>query len=184
MWTAIISFFGGLSGTILAYALGASLVFSGGAYVGYRWEEGTLEARVAADAQAVTVVVQKAVSRQTAESIADVKAAVADSQAQAQIITKTVTLTQKVPIYVTQTVDHPCLPVGLIRLLDAAVSEADPASLQLAPGQSDDTCADIDVDTLADQIIAWISVDQGNAQQLTDLQAWVKADHAAQEANQ
>lgn len=179
------SLFGDIQGYLIVGAVTGLLAASGGAWAGYRIEYGVVQARIAADAQAQVVAVTKALDRLAAEDKVSLKAAYADGQAQAKIITQTQTIIQRIPGHDTVLVEaHACIPVALERLLRAVAAEADPDSLTLAPGQSDDQCADLTVAAVADWFAAYAGSSEANAQQLTDLQAWVKDDHTAQEANQ
>lgn len=95
------------------------------------------------------------------------------STTQEKIVTRTMTITKEIPIYVKDTSD--CVTVGLIRVLDAAAIGVDPATLALAPGQFDETCAGVGARALAQSIVDNYGRAHQNAAELTDLQAYVKA---------
>lgn len=183
--SAATSLFGGLQGYLIVGAVSGLLAASGGAWVGYNIEYSKLASLQLADAQAQVLAVNKAIDRRTAQDAAALKAAVSDAQAQQKIVTVTQTITKRIPGHDTVLVEaHACIPVALERLLRATATEADPDSLALAPGQSDDDCADLTVADVADWFASYAGASEANAQQLTDLQQWVRDDHAAQETHQ
>ena len=183
--SAATSLLGGLQGYLIVGAVSGLLAASGGIWLGYNIEYGKLAKLQLADAQAQVVAVNKAIDRRTAQDAAALKAAVSDAQAQQKIVTITQTITKRIPSHDTVLVEaHACIPVALERLLRATAAEADPDSLALAPGQSDDDCADLTVADVADWFAGYAGASEANAQQLTDLQQWVRDDHAAQEAHQ
>jgi hypothetical protein len=117
--------------------------------------------------------VKAAAAIKKAEDQFSLQAAVDEAKKQAQIVTVTNTVTKEVPKYVP--IGSKCpVTIGLLRVLDAAVLGVDPAQLPLGPGQSDESCADVDARTLALNIVANYGACQANAQQLTSLQAWVR----------
>lgn len=179
------SFLGGIQTYLIVGAVTAVVAASGGAYAGYRWELSTYEARVASDAQAVTLAVQKEANSAAAQAAVSQAFAVRDQQAKDAINVKTVTITKELPAHVTQVqVDRACLSVGLMRMLRSASTQTDPDTLSLAAGQSDDDCSDVSPVTVAGWFTGYAAASEANAQQLTDLEGWVTANHAAQEANQ
>lgn len=164
-----------------AFAAGAIACLSAGAYAGYRWEAGTVAKLELADAQARSQAIQIAAASQKAQDGVALAAAVKEAKAQTQIEVQTVTVTKEIPRYVTIHQDATvCVPYGLVRLLDAAADQTDPSAFQLAPGQSDDTCSPVKASDLAGSVIANYSAAIANAEQLTALQAWIVANHAAQ----
>ena len=106
--------------------------------------------------------------------------AVAEAATQSRIVTQVQTITKEVPVYVTAKADTiiiPCIPYGLIRVLDAAaLSTADhpvaPSDLALPTGQSDDACSPIKASDLAAAIAGNYGIDGENAEQLNALEAW------------
>lgn len=166
-----------------AYAVGAILLTSGGAYAGYRWEHSAVLSLQLADAQDAAARIKTAAFAQHNQDQVDLVSAVHEAQAQAKIVTKTITLTKEIPVYVTPHQDAVvCVPVGLARFMRAAASGADPAAVELAPGQSNDACSDLTATEVAGWVSDFAGAAQGNTEQLTALQAWVVANHAAQES--
>ncbi len=93
--------------------------------------------------------------------------------AQQKVVTRTIKIREEIPIYVKDS--STCITVGLVRVFDAAVHGVDPAALDLAPGESNDTCAEIGADTLADAIVANFGIAHENAAQLDGLNDAVAA---------
>lgn len=158
--------------------LGMLAVAGGGFYAGYRWELGAYEKRVATDAVAAEQATLKALKTQQTIDAANQVAAAIDAKAQQKIVTQTITVTKEIPHYVHDTVSCPGLTVGLARVLRGAADGTDPASLALAPGQSDDTCSDVTPSEVAGWFTGYASAARANTQQLSDLQASIKANQA------
>lgn len=91
---------------------------------------------------------------------------------------RTQTIIRKVPVYVTEKSNSACIvPLGAVRLLDAAISGSDPGAVEaaIAPGQPNDASSGI---ALSD-VVALLASDFGdaraNANQLTHLQLAIRA---------
>lgn len=166
-----------------AFGLAALALASGGAYAGYRWEAGVVAQVRLADAQAVAKAVSVARASDAAQAKVGLSAALSEAQAQTKIVTQTVTITKEIPLYVHDQIACPSgFTVGLARFLRAAADGADPATLSLAPGQSDDACSDLTATEMASWFSDYAGASQANAEELTALQAWVVANHQAQES--
>lgn len=133
-----------------------------------------------ADAQSITAATQKVAALQVKTADLAQAAVVADNTVQTKIVTRTITLTQKVPTYVSNSV--PCISYGLVRVLDAAVLQTDPGALALPAGVTDDTCTTLTADDLAKSVVTNYGIAEQNAQQLNDLVDDVQAQDAAQDA--
>jgi hypothetical protein len=107
-------------------------------------------------------------------------AAAHEQSAQTAIAVRYRTIIQKVPTYVTAQDDlrYP-LSVGFVRVHDAAALGVDPAAIPLPAGQSDDARSTIAPSQLAGVIVGNYSACTANARELTDLQAWITAQEAA-----
>lgn len=174
---------GGIQTYLIVGAVSIAVGLASGAYAGYRWELGDLDALKLADAQAVLKATQEASASRGRQDAVDLSAAVAEAQAQTKVIIQTQTLIRKVPIYVTLAQDsRGCVTVGFLRILRGAGTEADPSTLQLAPGQSDDDCSTLTLSALAGTISALYGVSLANSEQLNALNAWVVDNHKAQVA--
>lgn len=132
-----------------------------------------LEARITADRSAAKA--QAKIDTQNHD--ASEKAA----QAQQKIVVQTRTITERIPVYVHDTISCPGLTVGLARVLRAAADGTDPADLPLASGQSDDDCSDVTSSEVAGWFTSYAEAARGNTQQLSDLIASVKANEAVKE---
>jgi hypothetical protein len=173
---------GGIWGYVAAFGVGAVLVGGGAAYATHHWDANKLQAVELADANSVLKAEQVAAASQKAQDGVSLAAAVSEANAQNHVTTVIQTVTKEIPRYVTIHQDATvCVPYGLVRLLDATVDQTDPANFKLATGQSDDTCSPVKASALADNVIANYGAALGNAEQLTALQAWVIANHAAQQ---
>jgi len=83
------------------------------------------------------------------------------------------TVIREVPAYVSESSDRNCvLPLGAVRLLDAAASGADPAQLRdhVAPGQPDDAASGITLSEAVALLAANLGRARQNASQLEHLQ--------------
>lgn len=84
----------------------------------------------------------------------------------------TVEIIKKVPVYVPAQADAGCtVPVGFVRLHDAAAADADPGNAAVG---TDDTPAGIALSAVAGTVIENYSACHQTAAQLTALQSWVK----------
>ena len=100
--------------------------------------------------------------------------AVKEAQAQQQIVVRTNTITKEVPVHVPLT-SSCAVTVGFLRVLDAAVLGIPAEQLPLPAGQSDGSCAATDARSLASAVVTnYVGTCQANAEQLTQLQAWVR----------
>jgi hypothetical protein len=176
------SFLGGIQTYLIVGASVAVVAGSAGTYAGYRWEAGKVAEIKLADAQAQSRAVQVASDARSRQDAVTLASAVNEAKAQAALQTHVITITKEIPRYVTVHADAvTCIPLGLVRLLDATVLQADPASLELAPGQSNDACSPVSATQLAASVIANYGTAIANAEQMTALQAWVIENHKAQE---
>ncbi len=91
---------------------------------------------------------------------------------QEKLVKQTVTLTKEIPIYVKDT--SSCVTIGLVRVFDAAAQGVDPATLDLDPGELNDTCAPITATTLASSVAVNYGLARQNAAQLGALQQYVR----------
>jgi len=158
-------------GGIWIYVVVGIAAGAAGAYGGYRWELGVYETRVAEDAQAQVLAVSKAKDALAKSDAISLNSAVTEAAAQTKIVTETQTITKEVQIHVPEI--HACVPVGLIRVLNAA-AYAGPGSLSDAAGQSDDACAPVSWRAFAAELVDDYGAGQANAEQLTALQDWAK----------
>lgn len=157
------------------YYLGiAAVIFTIGAGVGHKttdlsWQH-KWDQHVAADKKAIADAVAKA--RAEERKVADLgqKSGEAQVRIQTKIVDHTITVLKEVPRYVTIEQDaRSCVSYGLVRLLNAAVTGADPASYQLPPGVSDDACTGIKASELAASIAENYGTARSNAAQLDGL---------------
>jgi len=186
MFKALFSAATGALGGIQTYLIvGAVALVAGsaaGAYAGYRWEHGEVLKLQLADAKFAATAVKAAQLVDGLQYRVDLKAATTEAYAQGALQARTVTLTKEIVRYVTPKQDASVcgLTVGLARVLRAAAAGADPATLALAPGQSDDDCSDVTPSQVAGWFTAYAGIAQQNAEQLTALQVWIAENHAAQ----
>lgn len=133
----------------------------------------TLQAQEAAAGRAV-------VALEARQAVITSQASRADDVTQARIQTITRTLIQKVPVYVDRQDVADCrVNVGFVRLFNAAATGVDPGSVPGAASQSNDAASGVGLDTVASVTISDFGAANANAQQLADLQAWVRAQEAA-----
>lgn len=103
--------------------------------------------------------------------------AVAEAKAQESLHAQTVYLSKEVPVYITPYIDTmvvPCVPYGLVRVLDAAIFSANgnpvsPSDLALPAGKSDNDCAPVKASALGDALVEDLGIAGENAEQLNAL---------------
>lgn len=155
-------------------ALGAAGVY--GAHIVKQIDAGKIATIQAADAKAQAAAISQAAEIQKAQDALSLKDQAAETGAQAKIVTRTVTLIQKVPTYVTPAQDaRGCISWGTLRVLDAAALGVDPGTLQLPAGQSDDACSAVKASDLASSVAGNYGTASQNSEQLNALIADVKA---------
>lgn len=173
------AFLPGGKAKLIAIGVAAIALVAATAWLTAQVYKGRIEAMKADYAKAETEAVRRALELQQAQAAIDLKAAVDEARAQREIVTVTETITKEIPVHVPVASKCP-VTVGFVRVLDAAVLGVAPGSLSLPAGKSDESCADVDPRTLALNITAnYRAVCEANAQQLTNLQAWVRATIAA-----
>lgn len=92
------------------------------------------------------------------------------------IYIKGATITKEIPKYVTVKADANCtIPVGFVSVWNAAATGG---ALPDAPGQSNDAPSGVALSTVADTTAAGFTMCRATAEQLTQLQVWVKAQAA------
>lgn len=171
--SAVTGALGGIWGYVAAGALSAIVAGAGVGWTVHRLDQATIAQIQLADSQAALAATQKAAALQKAQDDISLKAAVADAQSQAKIVTQTVTVTKEIPAHVSDA-SH-CITYGLVRVLNAAATGADPDAVPASPGQSDDACAPVSWRDFAGDIVADYEAGRQNAQQLDDLEDWVRA---------
>lgn len=167
------SLYGLLGAAALSLLIGAGTA----GWVVYKVEQGTIANMRAADATALAQAVTSAAAHQHAVDTIATVAASSEAQAQAAITTHTVILTKEITRYVPET--RACIPVGLVRLLNAAATGGDPAGVNYAPGQLDDACAAVSWRDFAADLADDYGTGHANAEQLNALEAWQRATNAA-----
>jgi hypothetical protein len=154
---------------ILAGVAFSALLAAGSAYEGYHYKSLQDQAAIAAAENQVIDRIGKADA--VTETVSQ-----ADQAAVQQIQSATQTLIMKVPVYVTQKASARCvINRGFVRLHDGAVAGS---AIPLAPGQSDDDPARVDLPAVGATIAANYGTYAVVRQQLIDLQNWVRDQQA------
>lgn len=153
----------------IAAGLFTLAVAAGSAWVTHKVDASKYEALELSFKAAQVEAVTQARQVQKRDDDISLAAAVAEAQAQANVVTQTQIVTKEVVRHVPLR----CVPLGFVRVLDAAILGRDPDSLPLPAGKSDATCAPVDTRALAERLAEDIGAARANAEQLTALQAWV-----------
>ena len=176
----LVGAFSGAWGSLAAACIAALLAGSATGYVVHRMDGATIAAIKLADQQARTAAIHDAANIQQSQDSVNLNAAVAEATAQQKIVTQTVTVTKEIAQHVP--LATPCIPFGLVRVLDDAATGSDTADLPASPGQSDDACAPISWRAFASELTDDYGNGRANAQQLNALEADVTALAAAANA--
>jgi hypothetical protein len=132
----------------------------------------------AKDAIALKTAQAKAAATTAAQIAATQAASLAEATAQARISTVYQTLSQEVATYVPPKADAACpIDVGAVRLLDAAARGL--PAVSLAPAGADDAPSGVALSHLVSTDVANDEAAAANAEQLSALQAWIRAEQAA-----
>lgn len=157
--------------------IAVAVLVGGGFYGGLRWDQGTIAKMELADQQAANRAQTLAAASIKRQDAVVLTAAVSEAKAQNQIAKKATTLTQEITNVVPITVA--CIPVGLIRLLDAAAAGANTPDASFAPGQPDDACAPVSWRSVAADLADDYASGNANSEQLNALEAEIRKDDAA-----
>jgi hypothetical protein len=171
----------GFSTARIVIALGIMLAIASGSFwAGWDWRD----ARAARDRNADIVATFEESQRQAkiamdAVQIADgitLAYGVQAAKAERLIQTRTVTLIRKVPEYVSPAIDAATvIPWGFVRFFDAGwAGAADPATVPIAPGQSDSTASDVRLSEIATVSATNAGACYENAGHIEALQGWVR----------
>jgi hypothetical protein len=166
----------------VGFLAGALLVGVPASLVVHKMDTAALEKVQLADAKAEVVATVKAAATTHTLDTQNGTAAVAEVKAQVQIVHDTQVITKEIPVYVTPAQDarSPCaVSVGLLRVLTAAQTGADPASLPSPAGATDDACTAVGLSDLAASLSGDFGAARANAEQLNALIAAVKANAQA-----
>lgn len=175
------AFLGGIQTYLIVGAVTALLAGSAGAYAGWRWEHSNLLALKLDAALAQAAAVKRQADSDRRQSAVDVAAAFDEAFQQGKLQARTIIIKERIPVHVTAYQDATvCVPVGLLRIMRAAATGADPDTIPLAAGQSDDDCAAYAVSDVARLVAEVYAVGHANAQQLNALQKWAIDNHEAQ----
>ncbi|HXQ16901.1 MAG TPA: hypothetical protein VN814_19995 [Caulobacteraceae bacterium] len=130
------------------------------------WRDGAAEVHAARTA--VSTIQRQAAASQTI--------AVADQAAQDRVRTVTRTLIEKVPVYVSATTDARFpLPVGFVRLHDAAAAGDDLPAVAPGADGADDAASDVAASAAATVIVGNYGACHADQARLAELQAWARS---------
>lgn len=131
-------------------------------------------ARALAASEAVEIAGLKANAAHLAQT-----AKISDAAEAKQIVVQhdiqvqTRTIVKEVPTYVTAQTDAECwVPVGLVRVFNAAATGADPATVTDPAGRPDAAASGINCSEVAAAVAESFGAARSNAAELTGLQAW------------
>ena len=151
-------------------------VFGGG----YKTQVAALKLQVANDAKAQSDFAAKAnadvAAAQAATRASQDKYAAEFAAHQTDNANLQAEINRKVTTYVSQKSDAACVvPIGAVRLLDAAASGSDPSAIaaRIAPGLTNDSPSDVTLSEAIALLTDDLSISRSNADQLRQLQAAV-----------
>jgi len=170
----------GAAGWMLALALAGASLWQTARIEGLPLIGGGLKAEIAAlREEAATQTLAMAKAEAAALRAREALRVQGQAEARAQLASAAATrnqirtLIEKVPVYVSAKNDAACVvPVGAVRLLDAAASgiSLDAARAAIAPGQPDDAASDVALSEIARLLAADLGIARENADQLSHLQ--------------
>ena len=160
-----------LATTAIGAAVIAAMAFAGGMRLEYKIESGKINALQLEYAQAE-------IKQQQKYDAASLNAAKAENLAQTQLTSQGNLALPEVQTHViTKVITSTCVPMGIIRVLDAAASGRTANSLVLPTGKSDGSCSSVDWNTLGRSVVANYYTARANATQLNGLIAGIRAAH-------
>jgi hypothetical protein len=177
---AVLAFFSGRLAAWAALLLAAGLAWQTARIDGLPLIGGGLKAEVAQFQARIAADALTRAQSETAALAAQVRlAANAEEEARAHALASRAnddrirTIIERVPANVSTKSNSACVvPLGAVRLLDAAASGADPDSVAaaIAPGQPDDAAAGIALSDAIALLAADLAIARDNADQLTHLE--------------
>ncbi len=163
-----------LKALILAIAMGGAAITSG--VVTHKVDNSRYVALELKYAQAEATAVAAAQAEQKRLDDIATQAAQREAANQSRLAAKAQAALTEVQQHV-KVVTIKCIPLGLVRVLDAAALGVTAASLPHATGNSDVTCAKVDTVALARSIVANYFTANANAEQLNALIANLREMH-------
>jgi hypothetical protein len=162
-------------GLLASAAVGALLA----GYITYRVEESAVLRLQVAGQEAIIKAQNSAKAEQAQADKITHDNDVLNALAHQKIVTNTVHILQKVPVYVSAQTDSAFpLNCGWLRLHDAAASGADPATISLPTGKSDTDICPVAASTAASIIAANYELALGWRQDAITWQSWYDAQAA------
>lgn len=163
----LLSIFSGIGGYVASALAAAALA----AFLTHKIDDDALKAVQLADQKAAVQAVQAAGAAQKRQDDVALNAAVAEAKAQQKIITQVQTITKEITVHVPDT--RVCIPIGLVRVLNAAAAN-NPDTSGIAPGQLDDACSTVTWRSLAGDIVDDYGTAHKNAEQLNALEGTIR----------
>lgn len=168
-----------IKGYLLTGAVCLAAGLAGGGLLGTALKNGQIERIERNHAEEQTRAVRAALAQVQDQARVTTRSGQAAAENQARLETRYRILRQKVPVYVTRKADADlAVPLGAVVLLDAAARGDDPDGVSFAAGQSYDTASELTLAQLIDSIVANYGLANANAQQLSDLQDWIRQQEA------
>lgn len=178
---------GGFKVYILVGLAATCLGFAGG----IKWQDGAVQ-RAKGE---VTAIKHKATEDANRQLVATLQferqqgavtnqVAIAAAEHQVAIQTRTIETVREVPRYVTREADARCtVPVGAVRLHDAAAKGVPPDAVSFAAGKPNDAASGVDLSRLMSVAAANYGSCLQVRQNYIDLQSWVRGQQAVSQAS-
>lgn len=165
----IMKFASSAGGILIALSIVVAIAGFGGV-IAHKLDEGKYQKLVAAQAQAAALALTQAQEKQKVFDNIALSEAQKERDEQAARATQSEASLREVGNHVSvQTITRSCVPLGFVRLLDAAAYGRSAASLPLPAGKSDGSCAPVDWNGVARSVVSNYSTSQANAIQLNHL---------------
>lgn len=166
----VLGFLGGIKVYLAVALVSAALAGAGGFKLAWTLQDGNIakiEKKAGEDkAAAVAAALRQERSQNKLSADAGAKA----EKHQAEVRTVARIIREKVPVYVTPEADDRCIvPVGAIRLLDAAAAGADPDASLVAPGEPNDAPSGVDCSRIVDVVAENYALYRSVSAQLNDI---------------
>lgn len=159
----------------VAFALGA-----GSGTGATWWLRDQMAAKAAlARSQAATAAANRTIARVDAADHLSGEIGGRAERALVEIRTVTRTITEQVPVYVTPEIDRTYpLPLGFVRVLDAATLGVPPSAVSRAPGEPDDAPSTVPASAVGTVLAGDLGSCREDAAKYAALQEWVRAQQA------
>lgn len=169
-----------MTGTRIAIALALLIALAGLSFgIGWKVRDSDAARAELARSRAATAAANAVIARVDAADHLSGEIGGRAERAVVEIRTVTRTITEQVPVYVTPEIDRSYpLPLGFVRVLDAATLGVPPSAVSRATGEPDDAPSTVAASTAGTVLAGDLGTCREDAARFVALQEWVREQQA------